>query len=237
MESKLCRKCGETKCTSEFGIRSKNSPYIRAYCKECRRKDRKEWGVKNPDKVKHNDYKKYWKDPEKSRRLKREGMERAKQKDPEGIKMKKRKYYLDNKEEISEKSKQYRRKNPHVHKKAITKYNAKNPHISRATVVRRRALKLKATLGREEDWKSFERDIQKECVKLENETGVRHSLDHIIPLVGKSHFEGKYQQVVCGLHVPWNMQILTFSENARKNSKFDGTYENESWRILDAQSN
>lgn len=48
-----------------------------------------------------------------------------------------------------------------------------------------------------------------------------HQVDHIIPL---QHPD------VCGLNVPWNLQVLTRSENARKQNQFDGTHDNESWR-------
>lgn len=230
MENKFCRKCGETKPKSEFGIRSKNQPYLRSYCKECTNKDRKQWGINNPDKVRHNDRKRYWKDPERSRRKRRECHNRAKQRDPEGVKKKKREYYLNNREEIILKAKKYHKENPHIHKKSVRNYAVKNPHVSRATVIRRRARKLKATLGRESEWKEFEMELQKKCISLEEITGIRHSIDHIIPLVGKSHFEGKYQHVICGLHVPWNLQILSLEENQIKSNQFDGTYNNESWR-------
>lgn len=36
-------------------------------------------------------------------------------------------------------------------------------------------------------------------------------VDHIIPI--------KHDKI-CGLHVPWNLQMLTRSENARKNNKY-----------------
>lgn len=48
-----------------------------------------------------------------------------------------------------------------------------------------------------------------------------HELDHIIPLNHPN---------VCGLHVPWNLQWLTRSDNQKKSNSFDGTQENISWK-------
>lgn len=230
MENKKCSKCKLLKPRSEFGIRTKTSPYLRSRCKLCCLEDRKELRVKNPDKERERDRIRYWKDPEKSRKKRRDQSNKSKSSDPEGFKKRRHEGYLRNRDKIAERNRKYHEKNPHIHKKSIANYAAKNPHVGRANVIRRRANKLKATLGRSEEWKPFEMEMQRECVKLELETGCKYSIDHIIPLVGKARFEGKYQHVVCGLHVPWNMQILSKSENSRKNSLFDGTYDNESWR-------
>jgi 5-methylcytosine-specific restriction endonuclease McrA len=91
--------------------------------------------------------------------------------------------------------------NPEYHSKAIS-------HTAK-----RRAIQLKAT----PPWLSPEQEeaINKtyyKCSELSLTTGKNHDVDHIVPLQGKS---------VCGLHVPWNLQILTASENRSKGNAFD----------------
>ena len=58
--------------------------------------------------------------------------------------------------------------------------------------------------------------------KIQQETlGIEFHIDHIIPVK---------HPLVSGLNVPWNLQVITASENLFKNNKFDGTYNNDSWR-------
>lgn len=59
----------------------------------------------------------------------------------------------------------------------------------------------------------FQERAERETIR----TKIVHVVDHIVPLCGIE--DGK--QVVCGLDVPWNLAILSHSENAAKGGKLN----------------
>jgi len=122
-----------------------------------------------------------------------------------------RKYYLENKEKINERHRKYSLENPEKIKEKSRRYQLKNPEKIRATCAKRRSKKLQATPPwlSVKDWKAINK-VYSDCLKLEEETGIKHHVDHIIPLQGKN---------VSGLHVPWNLQILTATENLMKGNR------------------
>lgn len=53
--------------------------------------------------------------------------------------------------------------------------------------------------------------MRDEARRLTRETGIEHVLDHIVPLVHPK---------VCGLTVPWNLQVMTRHRNGQKSNAF-----------------
>jgi 5-methylcytosine-specific restriction endonuclease McrA len=119
--------------------------------------------------------------------------------------------YAKSRVKILEKKKLQRLENPERFKVQEKKYYDKFPAKIRAKGGRRRASKESATPS----WLNAIQNAQiAEFYELatarEMQTGIKYHVDHIIPLQGKN---------VRGLHVPWNLQILTQVENIRKNNK------------------
>lgn len=82
-------------------------------------------------------------------------------------------------------------------------------HKRTAAQNRRYAAKMQRTF-QYESFKDQIEDFYRKAKEITAATGISHQVDHIIPLQGKT---------VSGLHVPWNLQILTASENASKGNR------------------
>ena len=101
--------------------------------------------------------------------------------------------------------------------KAAEKRYAQSEHGSaamNAKNARRRAAKLQATPAwLTEEQKADIKSMYALAKKFEALWGIEYHVDHIVPLAGKD---------VCGLHVPWNLQLLPASVNIAKGNKYNG---------------
>jgi len=151
----------------------------------------KEWRLKNKDKLRK--YNENYKNKNKDYYIKYNQTEK--------YKLYNKEYRLKNKDKLKEKQKQYRLNNKEKVKETKRLSSLKNLHTQRYITAKYRAAQLKATPKFANLNKI--KEIYKNCPK-------GYAVDHIVPLQGKN---------VCGLHVHWNMQYLTKSENSSKSNK------------------
>ena len=95
--------------------------------------------------------------------------------------------------------------------KSSKEYYKRFPEALQAKGARYRARKHQAYpswLSKEDDSKI--KSIYKMCKSISEKTRIEHHVDHIIPLK---------HDLCCGLHVPWNLQIITKQDNLIKSNK------------------
>ena len=124
----------------------------------------------------------------------------------------KRKYYEANKENVIARAQARPDEDKRRYKKT---HKVNNPDMYKEmTSLRRRRFRDATPKWLTENQKMEIRLKYRLAIELSRVTGERHAVDHIIPLHGES---------VCGLHVPWNLQVLTQKDNLTKYNRMVDT--------------
>jgi 5-methylcytosine-specific restriction endonuclease McrA len=124
----------------------------------------------------------------------------------------KKEYYARNREKVIERAQARPAEKVRVYKE---EYKQRNPDLYKELVsLRRRRFRLATPKWLTAEQKLEIRLLYRLAIELSRRTGVRHVVDHIVPLHGET---------VCGLHVPWNLQVITQDENLRKFNKLIDT--------------
>lgn len=137
---------------------------------------------------------------------------------PEKFKTVSNNWYCSNKEKALASSKKWRENNPEKSKQSMETWQVLNKETMNQTARVYRAANLKRHCARQSHRRAAQIQRTPKWVDLEAIKKFYEAcppgmhVDHIVPLRGKE---------VCGLHVPWNLQYLTASENSRKSNKFE----------------
>ena len=119
-----------------------------------------------------------------------------------------RRYYEKNKEAVKARANVRPLEERKRHK---TAHKQNNPEYYKSlTSVRKRRHRRASPRWLTKDQKLAMRQLYLQAMELTKLTGERYVVDHIIPLISDE---------VCGLHVPWNLRVITQEENLRKSNK------------------
>lgn len=219
---KVCNKCKIERDTTQFFKDKSKKDGFHTICKICRKEYQKEYYEENKDRIseQHKQYNKENKDKiaekVKIRRLNNIEKVRVKRKEKyqetreESIEYSRR-YNEENKDKIKEARRLYYLKNSEDIKRKSSEHKHLNRDRYNALSAKRNAQKLNAT----PKWLTKDQleeinDFYIMAKMFQIYTGLKYHVDHIIPLQGLD---------VCGLHVPWNLQILEASENISKGNR------------------
>ena len=120
----------------------------------------------------------------------------------------KREYYERNRELVAERAQSRTNEAKQNYRR---KHKERNPDLYKELVsMRRRRFRLATPKWLTAEHKMEIRLKYRLAIELSRRTSVRHAVDHIIPIQGEE---------VCGLHVPWNLEVITQEQNLKKSNK------------------
>lgn len=192
---KKCNRCDVEKPLSEFVKLSSAKDGHKGHCKECNRQDYRGYYEKNREKIitKTSQYKKD--NPDKAKKH----ADDWKRKNPERSKARYLNYKWSNIDKCRENDEDYRRRNLHKDAAKTAKRKASKRRRTPPWLTERHFAEIN---------KFYEsaRDLQQQ-------TGIKHHVDHIVPLNG---------ELVSGLHVPWNLRVIPAKDNLLKSNTWEG---------------
>lgn len=202
--SKKCGKCLKIKTITDFSSGQQNPS---GWCKFCVNFYNSDYYKNNENVLKENASDYYYNNYEKCRKQQKiyynENYE-------EKIKIVQKIWRDNNRNLITEYNDFYYKENKESLIEYQYNYRQENRALSNFWKAKYRSSKKQAI----PKWVNFDKikEIYDLSTKLTKETGILHHVDHIIPL---------QHDLVCGLHVEDNLQILTAEENIKKSNKFE----------------
>jgi hypothetical protein len=234
-ETKRCSACRKVKPSSDFHTSLYTRTGLVSKCKPCNYKANKTSTEKHKERV--IAYRKEYSSRPEIKERARLNARRRKAENPEKYKEKGRLYRKKAKEHIKKQSLEYRSR-PEVRER-MKRYGKERYEKFKDIIRAKEEAKRKTPEGRAKRlhevnmrrakkqertplWLTDEQkiQIQKKYMQREkrtNNSGIEYHVDHTVPLVGFDEFGN---HIVSGLHVPWNLRVITADANLEKGSKF-----------------
>lgn len=187
------------------------------HCIECGKVRSKKYVQENPDRRKAS-LQKYESKPS-TKLIKKQGHLRRLEADPDLYKKTYKRYMAklvsdtERHNEIKKKAREYARL-PEVQERArlLRRYKRRHDPSYRDAINIKTQLRRRRIRQATPPWLDTKTIIPfyKKAMQLKKDSGTEYVVDHYYPLQG---------DVVCGLNVPWNLQVITRVENAAKHNR------------------
>ena len=204
---KVCLTCKIEKDSSHFHADRRRADGLVSQCKPCTSEKKRSYYLANTEAIKARNAK-YYSENAQALKASRDEYYLA---NTQAVKAKRAKYYLENAEAERARNAKYRAENAEAERARNAKYRAENLESYTSRDTARTAAHNAAERCPAWSDKDVIREVYAEAFALKCISGISYHVDHILPIRG---------ELVSGLHVYSNLQILTPYENKSKNNKY-----------------